>query len=392
MPRVESAMSGTMQLMSYKEILDGMLAADNRRGPIEPSDARMQGLGSGDAFNGSQDCPISLEEEEDERSPVMAVDIDVSSDRPYDRFSWYLLFRHLNLDPCAKFSSHFLEESRTIVIGNALEADLLSGTCLWDYVDSWVRYVAKLGLGKAETPGSTGNLGRSEDKLELVYRNVKVSTSKKEKSKRSKRNKSRCTTDDVDSTQVEAVLFNPTEEDTNALQTKEEERLIALAIAESLKQDSQEVSLPDEKITVEVNPTELEGLQATLLPAGCCVAEQDPATIPASDSTFVVKEEAPASQAIDLTSSPPAISSGIEPVVLLQEPKSPIKSKKTKRKRPQAGSIIGTHVFQHDRVLLSKNLERTLNFWMGSKEPEGVGIENVSRCGWCEFEEGCEWR
>ena len=77
------------------------------------------------------------------------------------------------------------------------------------------------------------------------------------------------------------------------------------------------------------------------------------------------------------------------------EPCSSISSKvdkKSKRKRPKDGSIIGSHVFTHDRVSLAHSLESVLNFWMATRQPAGVGIENVNRCGWCEFEEGCEWR
>ena len=56
------------------------------------------------------------------------------------------------------------------------------------------------------------------------------------------------------------------------------------------------------------------------------------------------------------------------------------------------GAIIGSHRFAYSPALLSDHIERILEFWTGSREPVGVSVENTTRCGWCEFEEGCEWR
>jgi hypothetical protein len=58
----------------------------------------------------------------------------------------------------------------------------------------------------------------------------------------------------------------------------------------------------------------------------------------------------------------------------------------------ESGSIIGRHRFLYDALLLSAHLEHALAYWMGRREPIGVQEEQASRCGWCEFEEGCEWR
>ena len=56
------------------------------------------------------------------------------------------------------------------------------------------------------------------------------------------------------------------------------------------------------------------------------------------------------------------------------------------------GSIIGTDQFTMDESELSDWLRGIVALWKGEKEPEGVSIENASRCRTCEFEEGCEWR
>lgn len=57
-----------------------------------------------------------------------------------------------------------------------------------------------------------------------------------------------------------------------------------------------------------------------------------------------------------------------------------------------SGSIIGKHRFQYNQALLSAHLDNVLAYWMGRREPVGVQEDQASRCGWCEFEEGCEWR
>lgn len=59
---------------------------------------------------------------------------------------------------------------------------------------------------------------------------------------------------------------------------------------------------------------------------------------------------------------------------------------------PASGSIIGRHAFRHDKKRLAEHLTSVLAYWMGEREPEGVKPHDVRKCGWCEFEEGCEWR
>ncbi|WWC58860.1 uncharacterized protein I303_101405 [Kwoniella dejecticola CBS 10117] len=57
-----------------------------------------------------------------------------------------------------------------------------------------------------------------------------------------------------------------------------------------------------------------------------------------------------------------------------------------------SGKVIGVHRFSHSPLLLARHLENVLQFWMGEREPSGVSLEETRRCGWCEFEESCEWR
>jgi exonuclease V len=59
---------------------------------------------------------------------------------------------------------------------------------------------------------------------------------------------------------------------------------------------------------------------------------------------------------------------------------------------PKSGGIIGRHRFKYDSGLLRKHLEGVMSYWHGIRQPSGVDINNTRRCGWCEFEDGCEWR
>lgn len=69
-----------------------------------------------------------------------------------------------------------------------------------------------------------------------------------------------------------------------------------------------------------------------------------------------------------------------------------------KKKARQTGetssesTIIGTQRFAHSPANLTAHLQSVLGFWLGRRSPIGVPEEHASRCGWCEFEEGCEWR
>lgn len=57
-----------------------------------------------------------------------------------------------------------------------------------------------------------------------------------------------------------------------------------------------------------------------------------------------------------------------------------------------SGSIIGRHRFSYNEPVLTAHLDNVLAYWMGQRAPVGVQEQQTDRCGWCEFEEGCEWR
>jgi hypothetical protein len=59
---------------------------------------------------------------------------------------------------------------------------------------------------------------------------------------------------------------------------------------------------------------------------------------------------------------------------------------------PKSGGIIGRHRFKYNSGLLKTHLEGVMSYWHGIRQPSGVDINNTRRCGWCEFEDGCEWR
>lgn len=59
---------------------------------------------------------------------------------------------------------------------------------------------------------------------------------------------------------------------------------------------------------------------------------------------------------------------------------------------PKSGAIIGRHRFKYDARLLRIHLENVMSYWTGVRQPSGVDVHNTRRCGWCEFEDGCEWR
>jgi exonuclease V len=37
-------------------------------------------------------------------------------------------------------------------------------------------------------------------------------------------------------------------------------------------------------------------------------------------------------------------------------------------------------------------LTKSEPYWVGTREPEGVDIEDVYKCQWCDYNEICTWR
>ncbi|CED83551.1 Uncharacterized conserved protein [Phaffia rhodozyma] len=54
--------------------------------------------------------------------------------------------------------------------------------------------------------------------------------------------------------------------------------------------------------------------------------------------------------------------------------------------------MIGIIRFTYSAQTIKNHLEDILRFWLGEREPRGVTLEHTSRCDWCEFKDGCEWR
>lgn len=56
------------------------------------------------------------------------------------------------------------------------------------------------------------------------------------------------------------------------------------------------------------------------------------------------------------------------------------------------GRIIGNNSFPNDPEALEGYLQRNLDWWHGSRQAEGVPIEETYKCRSCEFAEICQWR
>ncbi|KAL3427489.1 defects in morphology protein 1 [Phlyctema vagabunda] len=56
------------------------------------------------------------------------------------------------------------------------------------------------------------------------------------------------------------------------------------------------------------------------------------------------------------------------------------------------GDIIGTQTFAMDDKILSTYLKHEMRWWKGERPAEGVVLEEVYKCRFCDFAEDCEWR
>ncbi|CAG8432781.1 514_t:CDS:2 [Diversispora eburnea] len=56
------------------------------------------------------------------------------------------------------------------------------------------------------------------------------------------------------------------------------------------------------------------------------------------------------------------------------------------------GSDLGSLYFEYEEDMLDKHLKRSIIYWKGDREPEGVPIEEAWKCQICEYVENCEWR
>ncbi|GES95007.1 exonuclease V [Rhizophagus clarus] len=56
------------------------------------------------------------------------------------------------------------------------------------------------------------------------------------------------------------------------------------------------------------------------------------------------------------------------------------------------GSDLGSKYFDYDEKQLENYLKKTVKYWKGYRNPEGVPIEDAWKCQKCDFAENCEWR
>ncbi|KZT54630.1 hypothetical protein CALCODRAFT_556828 [Calocera cornea HHB12733] len=59
---------------------------------------------------------------------------------------------------------------------------------------------------------------------------------------------------------------------------------------------------------------------------------------------------------------------------------------------PEESRVLGSHKFPYSAPQIHLHIDDMLALWMGQRAPEGVDIEDVSRCWRCPYEDGCEWR
>jgi len=367
LPREGDTIAGRFQVMLYKELLDAMLLSAT---PIQSG-------GSGEHANLPTETP----------------------------FSFAALFAHLGLDEVEGFSEDFIRQSPAVVSGNALRFGAGEARSLVEMGSVWAGYVLALGLGSgphssdarsplkiAQSPSQgnvkgnekgKGKLGQTEERLELVYRRAGPAKERTKK-RRGKRRK-----DEAD---------------------EEDEKLIELAVDASLEvlaatpvpgkppdqskppdgaeRDWEEREREEDELAWALDMSlggtadlgEDEGGEVLLR------ASQRTATPTPSLRHPSSPQPSPSQQLASSSLSPWQISPPQGPQSPTSDPDTPAKP------GTSSGSIIGRHRFTHSPRLLAAHLSSVLEWWLGQREAIGVGIEETRRCGWCEFEEGCEWR
>lgn len=317
MPRESDTAAGQLQLMLYKELLDAMLHP-TRPGEIDPQ-----------------------------------ANVSMSFER---------VFTHLGLDPTTSFSERFRAQSEAIITGNRLRFDAGSANCLNDMVIVWDRYVEMLGLGEWGK-GREGD-GKTEDRLELVYRRA----DRKKKGKRKRPVEAASTL-----THVEAA------EDA-------EDRLLQLAIEQSLQPAEGVTSASTDSNTADASTAFLAPSVPPPMTQEEREKEEDAIALEiemAYRDNGQIEHEGEAMVIRASQEAPPAQSAHKS-----YDTYETAESESAKK----SGDIIGRHRFKYDAAALSRHLEKVMGYWRGSRSPEGVGVADTRRCGWCEFEEGCEWR
>jgi exonuclease V len=401
MPREENAEGGRMQLMLYKEMFDGMLRAG-----FEDLMALEGGDGGADGHEVEGKAKMKQTTLPMASLPAMPTRSRVSRDRPLDEFTFPALFTHLQLDPDAPFSSGFVDDSDDVIRGNDLKYGAAQAKTLNDMRMVWARYCSRLGVGLPPQRGDVvakedEERGKSDKRLALVYRHTE------KRKKRRKRRKRESLTGEQRSDQTSEVLQDS---------AMDEDVAVALAIEASLAEakshlragqsDCDPVAVQEQ----DAEPTQDESqMDASQIDKSLLHPEPDREDL---RPLLVDGEDQPLEPALFppelLGRSDVALTTATDPG---RRDKTPTPSSTTADHERLAapGSlhshdsslptdsscdhrIIGTHSFIHSPRLLAARLDVSLGFWMGRTQPVGVDESEVSRCGWCEFEEGCEWR
>ncbi|KAL7419212.1 hypothetical protein Q5752_006049 [Cryptotrichosporon argae] len=393
LPREADTTAGKLQVMLYKELLDAILLA----APARPAQAGVEGqnvAGAGTAL-----------------LPTLTP------------FRWSTIFDMLALDPAAPFSDQFIAQSRPVALGNALRWGAGDAASLDDMVAVWERYVAALGLGaRAQTAGSEGD-GRTDDRLELVYRRAggrKKARNGKGEQKRKRGRRVQPAGDDEDQ-QIQIAIEKSLQEkgrpdiigaaavasahDAESDSTPTNAMLEPASTAPTSLTDTDEKTRRDDdadywgsdKSDVDKEEDELAWAVEMSLGATNEVAANDTLAVALRSSQLSPQEAAacalPAPQGsvpISQASTPASSPASSQPATK-SAPSSP-ELQPVAAAGDTAGSIIGRSVFKHDPARLEAHLDSVLGYWRGERAPRGVDVHEANRCAWCEFEDGCEWR
>lgn len=355
-PKESDTLAGRLQMMLYKELLDALL--------LPPQDL-------------SNEKPISS-------------DAILPSETP---FSWERLFEHLRLDTKADFSDEFVYQSRPIISGNGLRYDVIAARTITDMVTCWVAYVAALGLGTSSSSPQIAdkNMGRTEDRLELVYRRAGA----KHRKRSDKPTKSGQTTRSRKDKRKSSVIDQPEPETAPYNENAAGQCAIVESLQESIENQginghsgSQSIIEPSS------NDENAEDELAWAVEMSLDSAAKDMSVETSNEVTLRASQvsvtDSPKSLSSPLSSTPASTAKLAIKSDSLHSP-PPVETTKGSS-ASESGSIIGRTVFTHSPRRLTAHLSSVLRWWMGEREAVGVSIEETSRCAWCEFEEACEWR
>ena len=377
LPRESDTTAGQLQVMLYKELYDAMIQTD------------------------------------DFDSDTSGSNVTMSFDR---------VFNHLGLDPTVPFSEAFIKQSRPIVTGNMLQFDTGSARNLSDVVEVWRKYVAALGLGPD---------GRSEDHLELVYRRAGGRKKGKGRGKGGRKRKAvnalSTTVDGDDNEDKELQLaIEMSLQATSGPEFTGPPSASGLAVPTATGEAVTDADTPVNTSTVvddgpsvqsatptwssiQVSEGGVSFLPPSSNPTTGPVAEAIAYNHPSNPPPMTEEEREKEEDAIALEVELSYRATGeiqdpgeIIPIRASQDPTPSnnvmdidmgmMEESQSDPENPKSGCIIGRHRFKYNTVLLRKHLEGVMSYWHGVRQPSGVDIDNTRRCGWCEFEDGCEWR